>query len=115
MIVEVDESIFDKRKYNRGHHVDGVWVIGGVERTASQSLFVSVVDDRSANTILQLLRTYVLPGSIVYTDCWRVYRKQDLESIGCTYVTVNHEEGFVDHVSGCCTNTIEGIWNGIDS
>jgi hypothetical protein len=26
---------------------------------------------------------------------------------------VNHEEGFVDPVSGCCTNTIEGTWNGI--
>jgi hypothetical protein len=59
IIVEVDESKFGKRKCNRDHHVKGVWVIGGVESTASWSLFVSVVDDRSANTILQLLRTYV--------------------------------------------------------
>jgi hypothetical protein len=37
-IVEVDESKFGKRKYHRGHRVEGVWVIGGVERTASLPL-----------------------------------------------------------------------------
>jgi hypothetical protein len=28
IIVEIDESKFGKRKYNRGHSVEGVWVIG---------------------------------------------------------------------------------------
>lgn len=27
--VQIDESKFGKRKYHRGHHVDGVWVFGG--------------------------------------------------------------------------------------
>jgi hypothetical protein len=34
IIVEVDETKMGKRKYNRGHRVDGVWVVAGVERTA---------------------------------------------------------------------------------
>src|SRR5271155_3811847 len=29
--VELDESKFGKRKYDRGHAVEGVWVLGGVE------------------------------------------------------------------------------------
>jgi hypothetical protein len=36
IIVEVDESKFGKRKYNRGHGVDGVWVLGMVERTLKE-------------------------------------------------------------------------------
>jgi hypothetical protein len=31
IIIEVDESKFGRRKYNRGHRVEGVWVMGGVE------------------------------------------------------------------------------------
>ncbi|GFS76729.1 DDE_Tnp_IS1595 domain-containing protein [Nephila pilipes] len=39
-IVEVDESKFGKRKYHRGHAVEGQWVFGGVER-GSGKLFTT--------------------------------------------------------------------------
>ncbi len=32
IVVEIDESKFGKRKYHRGHRVEGVWVLGMVER-----------------------------------------------------------------------------------
>lgn len=32
-IVEVEEKKLGKRKYNKEHKLDGVWIIGGVQRT----------------------------------------------------------------------------------
>lgn len=46
-IVEIDESKFGKRKYNKGHHVEGVWVLGMVERSEARRIGLMAVDDRS--------------------------------------------------------------------
>ena len=51
IIVEIDESKFGKRKYHRGHKVEGVWIIGMVERTEQKRIKLMVVDDRTAETI----------------------------------------------------------------
>lgn len=39
--VEIDESKFGKRKYNRGHLVVGQWVFVGVERGSNRCFFNS--------------------------------------------------------------------------
>ncbi|KCZ79723.1 hypothetical protein H312_02894 [Anncaliia algerae PRA339] len=41
VVVELGESKFGKRKYNRGHRVEGAWVFGGVERTPEDVAFYS--------------------------------------------------------------------------
>jgi hypothetical protein len=38
IVVEIDGSKLGKRKYHRGHRVEGVWVVGGIERTHEGSL-----------------------------------------------------------------------------
>lgn len=73
IIVEVDESKFGKRKYNRGHRADGVWVFGGVERTPERRVFVKTVNNRSEQTLLEISSQHVLPGSIIHTDLWCGY------------------------------------------
>ena len=65
IIVEIDESKFGNRKYNRGHRVEGVWVVGGVERTKKRAMFVEVVSDRTAET---LCRAFVDVCSSVTID-----------------------------------------------
>ena len=37
IIVEIDESKLGKRKNNRGHRVEGIWVVGGVTLRAINS------------------------------------------------------------------------------
>ena len=66
-IVEVDESKFGKRKYHRGHHVEGAWVVGGVEQAAERRVFAEVVEKRDAATLVDAVRRRVSPGSIVHT------------------------------------------------
>jgi transposase-like protein len=112
--VEIDESKFGKRKYNRGHRVGGVWVVGGVERnTEAKNGFAVPVLARSAPVLLLLIKRFVHPQSIILTDCWKGYSEEDLASIGMVHDTVNHSRNFVDPVSGVHINTIEGTWNAI--
>jgi transposase-like protein len=110
-IVEIDESKFEKRKYNRGHRVEGVWVVGGVEITPERRMFAVSVQDRSADTLRDIIQEHVLPGTIVCTDLRRGYRTP--HDFGMEHQTVNHTDHFVDPVTGVHTNTIEGTWNGM--
>ncbi|WUR05163.1 DDE-TNP-IS1595 domain-containing protein [Vairimorpha necatrix] len=112
IIVEIDESKFGKRKYNKGHKVDGVWVIGMVERTAERSLVLLKVKNRKAETLERLIKKYVSPGSIIFTDCWKGYI--NLNQLGLyEHYTVNHSLGFINPENGVHTNTIEGTWAGV--
>jgi hypothetical protein len=112
VVVEVDESKFGKHKYHRGHHVEGVWVIGGVERTNERLMFSEVVDRRDTQTLIDVISRHMAEGSIVYTDMWRGYAQlEDLLNI--QHRTVNHSQHVVNSEDGTHTNSIEGTWKGI--
>lgn len=110
-VVEIDESKFGKRKYHRGHHVDGVWVFGMIEKTGKKRIKLVAVDDRSRITLTNRLEEYVCSDSIIYSDCWKSYN--ELNSKFSDHKTVNHSICFKDSSTGVHTNTIEGSWAGI--
>ena len=108
MIVEADESKFGRRKYNRGHRVEGVWVLGVVERSISRKMLYFIVKNRKKNTINEIFKRHINQQSIIYTDKWKGY--SGLNNIGYTHNTVNHSIHFVNPITGVHTNTIEGNW-----
>lgn len=112
IIVQIDETKLGKRKYNRGHRVEGVWVVGGVEMTPERKCFFIPVETRDENTLLNIIASHVLPGSIVYSDLWRGYFNLT-ERTGLIHMTVNHSLYFRDPNTGVNTNMIEGTWNGL--
>ncbi|KAG1136296.1 hypothetical protein G6F38_012161 [Rhizopus arrhizus] len=111
IVVEIDESKFGKRKYHRGHRVEGVWVVGGVEKTPERKCFLVVVNNRNTETMDTIIQNYVADGSIVHTDCWRAYENMVNLGMNLIHRTVNHSVTFRD--GDVHTNTIEGTWNGI--
>ena len=106
--VEIDESKFGKRKYYRGHRVEGQWVFGGREKYNKKKVFMVPVQDRKKTTLMPLIQRWIHPGSIIHSDCWKAYH--DIEKYGYTHVTVNHSKDFIDRKSAACTNGIESDW-----
>jgi len=118
-IVEIDESKFGKRKFHVGHIVEGVWVVGLIERSRpgyKGKFVVEKVANRGADTLEMLILKYVRPGSCLYSDKWKGYRTYTLfEQQQLLHRTVNHTYNFKDPVTGVHTNTIEGMWGHMKS
>jgi transposase-like protein len=114
VIVEIDESKFGKRKYHRGHPVEGAWVIGGVERAAERRVFAEVVEKRDAATLIEVVGRRVAPGSIVHSDLWKAY-KAIPSAAHLEHRTVNHSRHFVDSHTGVHTDKIKETWHDLKS
>lgn len=110
-VVEIDESLFFKRKYNRGRLTNGTWYIGGIER-GSRKTFIVPVENRNAETISQVIIQNVFPGTKIVTDQWKAYKKALDELNIYQHATINHSLNFVDpDDSEIHTQNIEGLWS----
>jgi transposase-like protein len=112
VIVEIDETKLGKHKYQRDHRVEGVWVVTGIERTELARIFAVPVENRSAETLNEVIMKHVVPGSIIYTDLWKGYNELK-ENLGFSHFTVNHSKHFKDPDTFVCTNKVEGFNNGL--
>lgn len=105
--IELDESYFGgRRKGNRGRGAAGkVPVFGILERKGIVQ--VSVVQNVTAETLLDLTVKKVRRGSVVYTDKFRSY--DSLMFCGYRHLKVDHSKYFS---SGKVTiNGLEGFWS----
>jgi transposase-like protein len=106
-VVEIDESKFGKRKYHRGHHVEGQWVFGGVERGSGRTFLVAI-HDRSEQTVLALIKERIEPETTIISDCWKAYSA--IPRAGYHHLTVNNSIQVVNPTTMAQTNTIESTW-----
>ena len=106
-IIEMDETYFGgRRKGKRGRGaLHKVPVFGILERDGR--VFVNVLPDVSADSILSITVRKVKRGSIVYTDKWRSY--DALMFCGYRHMKVDHDVRFSRgkvHING-----MEGFWS----
>ena len=73
--VEIDESKFGKRKYHKGHKVEGQWVFGGHEKYNKKQIFMIPVANRKESTLIPIIKKWIKPGTIIHSDCWKAYSK----------------------------------------
>lgn len=88
--------------------MEGSWVFGGYER-GSGKIFMQVVEDRSADTLLSCIERYIEKGTTIYSDCWKGYSKLR-DHPKYEHLTVNHSLHFKDPVTEVHTNGIESSW-----
>lgn len=107
VIVQIDESQLCKRKYHVGRILANQeqWIVGGIDE--SGNVFMKITTIRNAQTLTDIILEWVQPGSIIWTDSWKGYRK--LDEHGYLHQTVNHTKEFVTE-DGVHTNRIEATW-----
>ena len=114
VVVEIDEALLCKRKYNRGRVLEELWIFGGIERVSKKKFAVPVVK-RDKIHLYPEIHQWIKPGSVVYCDKWKAYDKLDEEG----YLMggrINHSEYFVDpENSAVHTQNIERMWKDVKS
>lgn len=113
-IVEIDESLITRRKYNRGRVVSKRWVFGAIERREDGQYrsFVEFVENRREDTLLEIIRRRIAPGTTIISDGWAAYR--NLGQYNYCHQVINHSENFVDPANRSIhTQNIENNWKNI--
>ena len=88
--------------------MEQIWIVGGVSKEGNQS-FMCRVAFRNRNEISEVLKTWVRPGSILYTDEWSAYPGASIDSLMGNHCTINHSKWFVDPITGVNTQKIESL------
>nr|XP_034194197.1 uncharacterized protein LOC117610669 [Osmia lignaria] len=98
---------------NRGALVaaaTGKWVFGGYER-GSKKVFIVAVENRKAQTLLNVIKKWILPGTTIISNCWKAYNC--LNNEGYKHSTVNHSYNFIDPDTSAHTESIKRTWSDI--
>ncbi|KAG0441323.1 hypothetical protein DMUE_1132 [Dictyocoela muelleri] len=103
-IVQVDETKLNFNvKNHRGRSITACWALCIVDTSYRPALgFCTIVEDRSANILLDIISRVVVPGSIICTDEWSAYKALGT-SLSYEHRTVCHKYNFVNPYDGTHT------------
>ena len=121
IIVEIDETVIVRRKYNRGRELSSIWLFGGIERESKKKFIVSLEGEkRDKATLWPIILKYIRPGSVIFSDCWKAYINLNNDDEweggfgvrpGYGHSSVNHSENFLHPVDPTIhTQNIERTW-----
>jgi len=105
--IEIDESYFGgKRKGTRGRGAKNKAIVFGILERKGK-IYTKIVENVSAETLMNEIQNKTLKGSVFYTDGWKSYAS--LHQFG-KHNIIDHDKELVDinhnHING-----IEGFWS----
>ena len=56
------------------------------------------------------IKNHIKPGSVIYSDSWRGYNRDELIEAGFSHFTVNHRYNFIDPETAANTQKVERLW-----
>lgn len=106
-VVEIQEAKFGKRKYNKGRITQGIWIFGDIARGTNKCVVLAHVATREHSELLPIIRTHIIPGTTVISDCWKTCNC--LGFVGYSHLTGNLTYDLVDPDTGARTQHIEWL------
>lgn len=92
--IEADESFFGgTRKGKRGRGAVGKVPVIGLLKQGCR-VYTKIIPDTSSATLIPIIDRKVIPGTIVYSDCWRGYNVLDVSEF--KHYRINHSKLFAD-------------------
>ena len=67
--------------------MEGQWVFGCIKEDSCKSV-IETVENITEETLLNLIKEWVAPGTVIVSDGWKAYA--NLGKHGYTHKTVNH-------------------------
>jgi transposase-like protein len=108
-VIQIDESVVSKRKYNRGRLSTQKWVFAAID-TVSKDFIIKYIDDRTRETLRNVIVDTINEESIIHSDCWSSYISIFSTNNSFKHYTVNHSKNFVNPETGVHTNLVENLW-----
>ena len=105
--LEIDESYFGgKKKGQRGRGAKNKTIVFGILERKGK-IYTKIVENVSAETLMNEIQNKTLKGSVFYTDGWKSYAS--LHQYG-KHNVIDHDKELVDtnhnHING-----VEGFWS----
>lgn len=111
VVVDIDETLFGKLKYEKGKTFSQIWVFGGIERT-SKKFFVVPLGEPLNQNLIPLIQKHILPGSVIVSNRWSAY--STVSDHGYIHRVINHSGDLLDEENAeAHTKNIELLWHDV--
>ena len=102
-IVEINESLFNRKRNHDGLILPRQWGLGGI-CWEIREYFIEIVPDRSSATLTPMILNRVRFETIIITNKWRADRSVAVS--GFALLTVNRKYNIIDSQSGAHTQNM---------